>query len=64
MKNITTYITEKLILGKSRPNFVPKNREELINLIENEISKNGNNCSLNHIDITNITDLSHIFSCT
>jgi len=39
----------------------PKFKEELRDLIESEIKKNGNQCDLNHIDVSLITDLSFLF---
>ena len=41
--------------------FSPKTKEELIQIIENEIEKNGLNCSLNHINTSKITDMSYLF---
>lgn len=43
--------------------YFPKTKEELVEMIKKEISEKGNNCSLNHINISNIKDLSYLFSC-
>lgn len=40
----------------------PKNKLQLVIMIKYEISINGNKCSLNHIDTSEITDMSHLFS--
>ena len=42
--------------------YFQKQKEELKQIIEDEISKNGNGCSLNHIDVSEITDMSNLFS--
>ena len=41
--------------------FSPITKEELQKIIKLEIEKNGNTCSLNHIDVSSITDMSFLF---
>ena len=68
MKTINTFITEKLKINKPKPTveltLFPNNRKELLKMIRDEIKQNGNNCSLNHIDVSKITDIGHLFSST
>ena len=61
MKTINTYIIEKLKVSKHTYALFPKTKEELKHMIEDEISKKGNECSLNHINVSRITDMSGLF---
>ena len=61
MKSFKQHIFEKLKVSKSRLVHHPKNKEELVDLIIKEIETNGPNCSLNHIDVSNIDDMSYLF---
>ena len=64
MKTLKQHIFEKLKVSKNPYTLFPKTNEELKHMIEDEISKNGNECSLNHIDVSRITDMSAMFQNT
>ena len=61
MQNLDEFILEKLKISKIGTTYTPKTKQELIQLIIKEISINGPKCSLNHIDVSNITDMSYLF---
>ena len=61
MRRLEEFILEKLKISKIETNYKPKNKEELIDIIIKEIEENGPDCSLNHIDVSNITDMSCLF---
>ena len=66
MKNINKYILEKLRISKdniknTKKTIVANDFHHLHRIIEQEINQNGVHCSLNHIDISNIEDISYCF---
>ena len=64
MKTLKQHIFEKLkvsVRNTTKHTLFPKTKDELKRMIEDEISKNGNECSLNHIDVSEITDMSELF---
>ena len=64
MKSFKQHILEKLkvsVRNITKYTLFPKTKDELKNMIEDEIFKNGYRCSLNHIDVSEITDMSELF---
>ena len=42
--------------------ILAKDKEHLQSLIDQEMEKNGPNCDLNHIDVSNVTSMNFLFS--
>ena len=64
MKTLQNYITEKILINKNSKiayNYHPKTKDELKDIINQRIKSEGNECDLNDIDTSNITDMSHLF---
>ena len=62
MKSINEYIQEKLIIKKNKYKYFPETKKELKEIIEKHIKDEGNEVDLNDIDVSNITDMSYLFS--
>ncbi len=50
------------LLNQINQLLIPQSKEELIEIIKTKIIKYGNNCNLNDIDVSQITDMSFLFS--
>ena len=69
MKTFKQHIYEKLKVNvgnntkrnTTKCTLFPETKDELKQMIRDEISKHGNECSLNHIDVSKITDMSMLF---
>ena len=69
MKTFKQHIYEKLKVNventtkrnTTKHTLFPETKDELKQMIKKEISKHGNECSLNHIDVSKITDMSTLF---
>ena len=65
MKSLQNYITEKILINKNSKteyNYHPKTKDELKAIIKQKIESDGNECNLNDIDTSNITDMSFLFA--
>ena len=65
MKGLNDYISEAGIVRrgmKINGIVIPENKQELIGFIKERIDRYGNNCNLNDIITTKITDMSELFS--
>ena len=63
MKSFKQHILEKLKVSSKRNTHTlfPETLEELYAMITDEIYKHGYECSLNHIDVSKITDMGGLF---
>ena len=64
MKTLQHYITEKILINKNSKivyNYHPETKDELKDIIKQKIESEGNECNLNDIDTSNITDMSYLF---
>ena len=66
MKNLQDIIQEKLQIGSkskiSKYKYHPKDKEELLDLLEKLLKERGDNADLNDIDTSKITDMSFLFT--
>ena len=65
MKTLQNYITEKILINKNSKisyNYHPKTTDELKYIINKRIKSEGNECNLNDIDTSYITDMSNLFA--
>lgn len=61
---VKSNIHERLQISRSKKSvytLFPKDEEELRKIVDTEVKKNGAHCSLNHIDISQLTSLSKVF---
>ncbi len=64
MKQLNTYIIEKLKLSKDTKNnykYFPKTKGELISILEEKSYRSKRKLDLNDIDVSEITDMSELF---
>lgn len=61
-KKSISLLTVKQIKDFDFYKYHPKIKDELREIIFNRMKKEGNKCDLNDIDVSNITDMSYLFS--
>ena len=66
MKELKHYIVEAFKINKNtkleKYNYFPKTKGELNSIIRERIKNEGNECDLNDIDVSEITDMSSLFT--
>lgn len=62
MKSLQEFVTEKLKVSKKKYTASPKTYDELWELIKERVNKEGSECNLNDIDVSNIDDMRSLFS--
>lgn len=65
MKQINTYITEKLKLNRDsgrKYNYHPTSKEQLQRIVRNLLHERGKDADLNDIDVSEIDDMSGLFN--
>ena len=65
MKPLKQFIQEKLVIKKNKTRdykYFPETKEELRDIIERRIKKEGKEADLNDIDTSKITDMSNLFN--
>ena len=65
MRSLVHYIQEKLVIKKNKSTnykYFPETKKELKEIIEKRIKDEGNEVDLNDIDVSNIKDMSYLFS--
>ena len=60
MKNLNTYIQEKLKIVHNQYSYVPQSKEELKEIIKERLIDDPN-ADLNDIDVSNITNMAYLF---
>ena len=64
MKTFNNYISEKLVINKNTKlhyRFFPTSKIQLIDIIKQRMKEEGNECDLNDIDVSEITDMTYLF---
>ena len=63
MKSLVQFIKEKLIIKKrnNKYKYFPETKKELKDIIKKRIKQEGNEVSLNDIDVSKITDMTGLF---
>ena len=67
MKPLVQFIQEKLVIKKNKNisyKYFPETKEELQDIIKQRIKEEGNEVDLNDIDVSKISDMSHLFKGT
>lgn len=63
MRNLKDIITERLKISDktNKHTLFPETREELIEMVRQEIKEKGPDCDLNHIDVSKIDNFASVF---
>ena len=64
MKELSEYITEYISSGRRRkPSTIKATNNTIKKIVKQELDRLGLNADLNHIDVSDVTDMTGLFSC-
>lgn len=59
MRQITEYLSTKIV----KPSIIKATNETIQQIVKDELDRLGHDADLNHIDVSEVTDMDSLFSC-
>lgn len=63
MKDLTSYITEYVVSGRRNKHIIVATDETIHQIVKDELDRLGHDADLNHIDVSEVTNMKSLFSC-
>ena len=63
MHNLSDYITEYVSSGRGKKHTIVATNETIKQIVKDELDRLGHDADLNHIDVSQVTNMNGLFSC-